>query len=137
MWIDDRSGTYWRRQSTWWEVRADTGEWRRSVPSGPLRHLDTLEPQSPIAVIPDTSGHNEEVIELPPNTFIELQGDSAYEIAVKHGFVGTEEEWLASLEGDPGQPGPGSPFLITTQDAYDAMPTPRPSGTLYVIPVED
>ena len=27
-------------------------------------------------------------------------GDSAYEIAVKHGFVGTEEEWLESLKGD-------------------------------------
>lgn len=27
-------------------------------------------------------------------------GDSAYEIAVAHGYVGTEEEWLASLKGD-------------------------------------
>ncbi len=27
---------------------------------------------------------------------------TAYGIAVKHGFVGTEEEWLASLEGKPG-----------------------------------
>lgn len=26
-----------------------------------------------------------------------LQGLSAYEIAVKHGFEGTEEEWLATL----------------------------------------
>lgn len=39
-------------------------------------------------------------------------GLSAYEIAIKDGFVGTEEEWLASLKGDPGvtgatgQPGP-------------------------------
>jgi hypothetical protein len=29
-------------------------------------------------------------------------GDSAYEIAVEHGFVGTEEEWLASLKGEKG-----------------------------------
>lgn len=31
-----------------------------------------------------------------------LKGDSAYEIAVEHGFEGTEEEWLLSLEGKPG-----------------------------------
>lgn len=30
-------------------------------------------------------------------------GKSAYEIAVEHGFVGTEEEWLASLKGEPGE----------------------------------
>ena len=30
-----------------------------------------------------------------------LDGKSAYEIAVEHGFVGTEEEWLASLAGGP------------------------------------
>lgn len=29
-------------------------------------------------------------------------GESAYQIAVDHGFVGTEEEWLASLKGEPG-----------------------------------
>lgn len=29
-------------------------------------------------------------------------GASAYQIAVKHGFVGTEEEWLESLQGPPG-----------------------------------
>ena len=31
-----------------------------------------------------------------------LDGKSAYEIAVKHGYVGTEEEWLASLHGKDG-----------------------------------
>lgn len=30
-----------------------------------------------------------------------LLGSSAYDVAVENGFVGTEEEWLASLEGDP------------------------------------
>lgn len=32
-------------------------------------------------------------------------GLSAYQIAVKDGFVGTEEEWLSSLKGDPGETG--------------------------------
>lgn len=33
-------------------------------------------------------------------------GLSAYEIAKAHGFEGTEEEWLASLKGEPGPIGP-------------------------------
>ena len=37
------------------------------------------------------------------------QGDSAYQIAVEHGYVGTEEEWLASLKGDKGDTGPQGP----------------------------
>lgn len=32
-------------------------------------------------------------------------GASAYDIAVAHGFVGTEEEWLESLRGADGNPG--------------------------------
>ena len=31
---------------------------------------------------------------------------SAYGIAVKHGFVGTEEDWLRLQRGEPGPPGP-------------------------------
>lgn len=41
------------------------------------------------------------------------EGASAYEIAKLHGYKGTEEEWLASLQGAPGQDGkqglPGKP----------------------------
>ncbi len=33
------------------------------------------------------------------------KGDSAYQIAVKNGFEGTEESWLASLKGDKGEIG--------------------------------
>lgn len=35
----------------------------------------------------------------------ESAGDSAYEIAVKNGFEGSEEEWLASLKGETGNSG--------------------------------
>ena len=31
-----------------------------------------------------------------------LAGASAYEIAVRHGFSGSEQEWLQSLKGEPG-----------------------------------
>lgn len=33
-------------------------------------------------------------------------GKSAYEIAVENGFDGSENEWLISLVGDPGEQGP-------------------------------
>ena len=36
-------------------------------------------------------------------------GLSAYEIAVEHGFEGSEEEWLDSLVGPPGPEGPQGP----------------------------
>ena len=34
-----------------------------------------------------------------------LDGKSAYEIAVEHGFNGTEEDWVWSLKGEPGENG--------------------------------
>lgn len=40
------------------------------------------------------------------------QGDSAYEIAVQNGFNGTEQEWLESLKGEPGAPGPAGTYDI-------------------------
>ncbi len=33
------------------------------------------------------------------------RGESAYELALRHGFEGSEEEWLASLQGPEGAPG--------------------------------
>ena len=38
-----------------------------------------------------------------------LDGKSAYEIALEHGFEGTVEEWLESLKGAPGATGPAGP----------------------------
>lgn len=74
-------------------------------------------------------------------------GLSAYEIAVNHGFVGTEEEWLNSFEkGNPGEDGEdgvgiqsvtykgttdaGNVYTITLTDgsAYDFVAPPGPEG---------
>lgn len=38
-----------------------------------------------------------------------IQGLSAYQVAVQHGFEGTEAEWLISLKGEKGEPGPQGP----------------------------
>lgn len=45
------------------------------------------------------------------------RGYSAYEVAVQNGFVGTEEEWLASLKGDKGDPGDTFDELTPEQKA--------------------
>lgn len=48
---------------------------------------------------------------VPVNTSSEGSGSnglSAYEIAVKNGFVGTELQWLMSLKGEKGDPASGS-----------------------------
>lgn len=42
-----------------------------------------------------------------------IHGKSAYEIAVINGFVGTEEEWLASLKGEPGNDGERGSLVFT------------------------
>ena len=39
------------------------------------------------------------------------EGKSAYQVAVKNGFEGSEEEWLASLKGDP-----GNDYMLTPED---------------------
>ena len=44
-------------------------------------------------------------------------GLSAYEIAVANGFTGTEEEWLASLKGNPGADGKdGRNWMVDPRD---------------------
>lgn len=50
---------------------------------------------------------------------------TAYGIAVKHGFVGTEEEWLESLKGDKGD-------VSITKGHYDTLPeleSAHPTGS--------
>ena len=45
-------------------------------------------------------------------------GDDAYQVAVNNGFVGSEADWLLSLQGPQGPPGGGaelSSFFVTTE----------------------
>ena len=61
-----------------------------------------------------------------------VEGASAYDIAVEHGFKGSEEEWLESLHGQNGEPGkdgedgepgpkgdPGEDYVLTEDDKTD------------------
>ena len=54
-----------------------------------------MSSQGEVNIVPKIAGE----FKYPRN------GDSAYQIALKHGFVGTEEQWLASLKGDKGDKG--------------------------------
>lgn len=59
--------------------------------------------------VPTSEGLEIETITLEGDLSIGIQGASAYEIAVENGFVGTEQEWLASLKGEKGDIGPQGP----------------------------
>ncbi len=48
-----------------------------------------------------TDGYKQKVDKLIEGT----KGDSAYQVALKNGFDGTETQWLASLKGDKGDTG--------------------------------
>ena len=47
----------------------------------------------------------------------DYRGLSAYEIAQQNGFEGTEEEWLASLKGEPGRD--GTALTVNRKKAVD------------------
>lgn len=53
----------------------------------------------------DCSNISVESIDLDSDINIPKKGESAYEIALKLGFKGTEEEWIASLKGQNGEKG--------------------------------
>jgi hypothetical protein len=77
---------------------------------------------------------NELILKLDKDStlpLIEGLGKSAYAIAVAHGFKGTEQEWLNSLQGvqgPQGEPGPkGEPFRYEdfTPEQLEALKGPK------------
>ena len=58
-------------------------------------------------------------------------GDSAYDLAVRNGFVGSEAEWVQSLKGDDGEPGHWSKDQQAKAQGYWIVvsPTEPESGT--------
>lgn len=75
---------------------------------------------------------NELILKLDKETTIPLiegLGKSAYAIAVAHGFRGTEQEWLDSLKGPQGEPGPkGDPFTYADFTAEQLKALKGPKG---------
>ena len=70
-----------------------------------------------------------------------IQGLSAYQVAVQHGFEGTEAEWLISLKGEKGETGPkgdkgdtGSGLNIKGElDSETELPQEGVSGDAWLI----
>lgn len=107
--------------------------------SGTMITYDTNEAYELVPHSWQTGGHDDrvqtETIVLDATTIDAeprgVPGLSAYEIAVKHGFVGTEEEWLESLVGHQGEQGeegpqgpqgePGSDADVTEENIERAM----------------
>ena len=57
-------------------------------------------------------------------------GPSAYQVAVENGFIGTETQWLESLQGLTGIPGPTGPQGIAGTNGNDgATGATGPAGT--------
>nr|DAP88192.1 MAG TPA: tail sheath protein [Caudoviricetes sp.] len=66
-------------------------------------------------------GSNETPVKVQANVLEGLKGKSAYEIAVKHGYTGTEEEWIKSLTPKGGAGGGGngkSAYELAVQEGY-------------------
>nr|DAU97933.1 MAG TPA: tail sheath protein [Caudoviricetes sp.] len=66
-------------------------------------------------------GSNETPVKVTANVLEGLKGKSAYEIAVKHGYQGTEEEWIKSLTPKGGAGGGGngkSAYELAVQEGY-------------------
>jgi hypothetical protein len=56
---------------------------------------------------------------VPPPQLVSTQGLSAYQIALANGYVGTQAQWLASLQGPPG-PSASQSFNMVAQIALDS-----------------
>ena len=66
-------------------------------------------------------GSNETPVKVQAKVQEGLRGLSAYEIAVKHGYTGTEEEWIKSLTPKGGAGGGGngkSAYELAVQEGY-------------------
>ena len=83
-------------------------------------------------VTPESQGTVPELLEEAKEQLERVEqftdGKSAYEIAVEHGFVGTEQEWLASLQGADWVP-TETELNDIAQRAVNLIPTTQ--GVLY------
>lgn len=91
------------------EAIAEIPEWLQG-PQGPAGPAGK-DGYSPVKGVDYwTESDKKEIIEAAKQEVAEgAQGKSAYEVALDNGFVGTEEEWLASLVGPAGEIGPVGP----------------------------
>ena len=78
-------------------------EWLESLKGEPGKSLTFAEIYS--AAVEE--GYDKDILSFVKEYFgdVPIYGESAFELAVKNGFEGTMEEWLASLKGEAGPEG--------------------------------
>lgn len=80
-----------------------------------LDDMNTVDACDALKLVPCSCSEScEEEVEISTDITVPANGFSAYEIAVQHGFKGTEEEWLASL---------GQPAKDAAEKALEAAKT--------------
>ena len=104
------------------EAIAEIPEWLQGPqgPAGPAGK-DGITPVKGVDYW--TESDKREIIDAAKQEVAEgAQGKSAYEVALDNGFVGTEEDWLASLVGPAGEIGPVGPQGVPGVPGKDGQP---------------
>lgn len=82
------------------------GEPGLEIDTGLIKVGDGIKAWDTLPYFLDTPATVDLIQNMIDNAVLEgVPGDSAYQVAVNNGFVGTETEWLASLEGTDGTDG--------------------------------
>ena len=74
-------------------------------------------------VLPAGQSGGSAVTVITPRAHSPFHWLSAYALAVRHGFAGTEEAWLASLVGPKGDPGDIAPLTAATGTSLSGVLT--------------
>ena len=90
-------------------IQGQTGLTGATGPQGPIGLTGATGPQGPIGLTGPTGATGPQ----GPAGINGTNGLSAYQIAVNNGFIGTEVQWLASLEGATGTQGAQGPIGMT------------------------
>lgn len=92
------------------QISADIQEEREDITAEIQEETETISAEiqgETETIAADIQGENEPisaVVDAVPGE-TRTEGKSAYEVAVKNGFIGSEAEWLESLKGKPGADG--------------------------------
>ena len=89
-----------------------TNEWNTKIATGTVSSgIETYD-----TVVQQSSDVINKLLKL-------TQGQSAYDIAIDNGFVGTKVEWLESLKGEEGPKGDKGDDSLTFVNSYNDLPS--------------
>lgn len=89
-----------------------TNEWNTKIATGTVSSgIETYD-----TVVQQSSDVINKLLKL-------TQGQSAYDIAIDNGFVGTKAEWLESLKGEEGPKGDKGDDSLTFVNSYNDLPS--------------